>query len=199
VYNYPTILNNKDSIRKKFRKKRQSLSFQQIDAASIVVQDKLKELIITSKGCKRVFLYREFDNEVVVSHIIPFLLRRNIDVYFPVFVKSEWKPALIASDAKWAMDKNGLTYPVNPVTIYKNLNEARFKREDIIIVPGLAFSIKGERLGYGRGAYDRMLANHESLKVGVCYDFQVTRNLPQEQFDIAMDMIITEKSDFKFL
>lgn len=63
------------------------------------------------------------------------------------------------------------------------------------IVPGLAFSAKNiGRIGYGGGYYDRFLAeNPDILKIGVCYEFQMVDDLPQNPWDEPMDCIVTDE------
>lgn len=62
---------------------------------------------------------------------------------------------------------------------------------DLILVPGLAFDIRGGRLGRGKGFYDRFLAGVRGLKVGVCFADQVVESVPREPHDIAMDVLAT--------
>ena len=62
---------------------------------------------------------------------------------------------------------------------------------DLIIVPGVAFSKKGERLGYGGGFYDRFLEHHKVYTIGVAYDFQIMNSLPTEEHDRKLNEIIT--------
>jgi 5-formyltetrahydrofolate cyclo-ligase len=64
---------------------------------------------------------------------------------------------------------------------------------DIIIVPGLAFSTKGFRLGRGKGFFDRYLENYQGIKVGVCSEGQLINSVPTEDHDISMNYIITER------
>jgi 5-formyltetrahydrofolate cyclo-ligase len=67
------------------------------------------------------------------------------------------------------------------------------EKVDLIVVPGVAFDRKGNRMGRGRGFYDRLLkSTPNALKVGVCYDFQMLDCIPVEEFDVPMDRIITE-------
>lgn len=61
---------------------------------------------------------------------------------------------------------------------------------DLMIVPGIAFDKKGNRLGRGRGFYDRLLSITNSRKVGIGFDFQYLDHVPTEDFDIRMDEII---------
>jgi 5-formyltetrahydrofolate cyclo-ligase len=66
---------------------------------------------------------------------------------------------------------------------------------DLIVVPGVAFDIKGRRIGYGKGYYDRALHQLEGRGrlVGFCYDFQVVNEIAEESHDVMMDLIITER------
>lgn len=65
---------------------------------------------------------------------------------------------------------------------------------DLIIVAGLAFNNNGFRIGYGGGYYDTFLANQgTALKVGVCYLFQIKDQIPQEEHDIQLDVVLSEK------
>lgn len=62
----------------------------------------------------------------------------------------------------------------------------------IAIVPGLAFTPKGDRLGRGRGFYDRALSQIEKAKrIGVCYECQMTDELPTEDHDLTMDDVVS--------
>lgn len=63
---------------------------------------------------------------------------------------------------------------------------------DLIVVPGVAFDSKGNRLGRGKGYYDRLLPRIPSAyKTGICFPFQIVEEIPAEPFDIRMDEIIT--------
>jgi 5-formyltetrahydrofolate cyclo-ligase len=65
---------------------------------------------------------------------------------------------------------------------------------DLILVPGLAFDLRGGRLGKGKGFYDRYLAGARGLKAGVAYDVQIAeKNLPLDAHDQPMDAVITDK------
>ena len=64
---------------------------------------------------------------------------------------------------------------------------------DFIVVPGVAFDRNGNRLGRGKGYYDRLLPRIPSAhKAGICFPFQLVEEVPAEPFDIRMDEIITQ-------
>jgi 5-formyltetrahydrofolate cyclo-ligase len=63
----------------------------------------------------------------------------------------------------------------------------------VLIIPGLAFSLSGERLGRGRGYYDRYLEHFTGLRIGVCFEEQLLAKIPSEDHDAKMHLIVTEK------
>jgi len=62
---------------------------------------------------------------------------------------------------------------------------------DLVLVPGMAFDLTGNRLGRGRGFYDRLLEKISGVKCGVGYDFQLMQSLPIEPNDVKVDFIFT--------
>lgn len=65
---------------------------------------------------------------------------------------------------------------------------------EMIVVPGVAFDRKGHRLGRGKGFYDRLLKEAKATKIGVGYEFQLVDEIPTEEHDVAMDIVITEET-----
>ena len=63
---------------------------------------------------------------------------------------------------------------------------------DLIVVPGVAFTASGVRMGRGKGFYDKYLTQCDSatLKIGVCYREQIVPDIPAEQHDVAMDVVV---------
>lgn len=62
----------------------------------------------------------------------------------------------------------------------------------IVLVPGLVFSLAGDRLGWGKGYYDQLLASLGGTFVGVTLERRVVPDVPAESHDVAMDMLVTE-------
>lgn len=61
---------------------------------------------------------------------------------------------------------------------------------DLILVPGVAFDKFGNRLGRGKGYYDKVLRETGACKVGVCFDFQLVERVPVEPHDVKMDRVV---------
>jgi len=67
---------------------------------------------------------------------------------------------------------------------------------EMIIVPGVAFDRKGNRMGRGRGFYDRLLkSTPNAMKVGVAYSFQMLDSIPVEPHDVKMDRVLIENQN----
>ena len=62
---------------------------------------------------------------------------------------------------------------------------------DLVLVPGLAFDLRGRRLGRGRGYYDRLLAEVRGAKFGVAFDEQIVAEVPNTSHDVCVDFILT--------
>lgn len=83
-----------------------------------------------------------------------------------------------------------------PVIAETDLTSASGHIPDIVIVPGVAFTAKGQRLGQGGGYYDRLLASPgfaDALRMGLAYGFQIVPTLPAEAWDMPMHAVATEK------
>ena len=84
------------------------------------------------------------------------------------------------------------TFAVGDFNILEPQNEPYTGDFDLIIVPGVAFDRQGNRLGRGKGYYDRFLSQHLEVKrIGICFDFQLVEAIPTEPFDIRMDEVIS--------
>ena len=71
---------------------------------------------------------------------------------------------------------------------------AQIVSPNVILVPGLAMNKYGERLGRGRGFYDRFLKDCNAIKIGICFSLQLlSEELPTEEHDEKLDFIVTEE------
>lgn len=65
--------------------------------------------------------------------------------------------------------------------------------KSVLVVPGLGFSLDGNRIGYGRGYYDRFISHYHNKVVGLCYYPLIKVNIPVERTDQKVNVLITEK------
>ena len=64
--------------------------------------------------------------------------------------------------------------------------------DSVCIVPGIAFDKQGNRLGYGKGYYDRFLKKYPFISIGLCYNSLIKHQLPTDEYDESVDIIVTE-------
>lgn len=64
---------------------------------------------------------------------------------------------------------------------------------DMVVVPAVAYDRRGNRVGRGKGYYDRLLNSSRAIKIGVAYDFQLVDNIDAEPHDVTVDYVITER------
>lgn len=127
-------------------------------------------------------LYLPLDGEVNITG----LAADDKTFFVPVTKGVMITPAMYAPGMKLSMGEYKVTEPENPVFADKHIL-------DLVIVPAVAADIHKNRMGFGKGCYDRFLADMDCVKAAVCFDFQLTEELLKKPFDVAMDYIITEE------
>lgn len=178
-------MGTKKEFRKKMRVKRSMLTKEQITEKS---QKILKKLLETEeyKMAERIFCYVSFEEEVDTFELIRQAFSDGKEVAVPRVNGSEMKFYRIDSMKELQLGYYGILEPVTN-DIEKNL-------EGVIIVPGLAFDLKYNRMGYGGGFYDRFFnehPQHKLIKIALAYEFQVVNEIETEEHDQKMDRIIT--------
>lgn len=134
-----------------------------------------------------IFTYMSYNQEVDTTHIILDALASGKQVAVPKVEGREIVFYYIESLEQMVPGYQGILEP-------KSQRVAVPEHGMFMIMPGLAFSTQGQRIGYGGGFYDRYLDQyHEESFVtcAVAYDFQVFDSLPSEEFDQRIDYIIT--------
>jgi len=141
------------------------------------------------KAAKRIMVYVSAPEETDTGNFINFLLNRNKEVYVPVIEENSIKAARITSLGN--LEKGSLN-------IYEPKKDEReyipSDNLDLVIVPGVSFTQKGDRLGRGAGFYDKFLkeVGKRTRIIGLCYKNQIMEELPTEPHDIKVDEVITE-------
>ncbi|MEI9865632.1 MAG: 5-formyltetrahydrofolate cyclo-ligase [Limisphaerales bacterium] len=69
--------------------------------------------------------------------------------------------------------------------------EISLDKFNLVLVPGMAFDLNGNRLGRGQGFYDRLLEKVGGIKCGLAYDFQLLETIPTEPHDVRVDFVFT--------
>lgn len=147
------------------------------------------------EGRSNVLLYLPaFSGEVDVRSIISHQIDQK-EIYLPR-VESDMTMNFVSISNEWSASlEEGPWHTLQP----KKGSGKEFVRSlapsTVAIVPGLAFSQAGMRLGRGKGCYDRFLCRqgmHSILKIGVSFSFQVLAEVPVESLDVSVDYLCDE-------
>ena len=141
-----------------------------------------------------ILIYVSYNQEVETSGIINKSLERGKKVYVPkVIINKE--------------DRSDKYMEFVRINFYDDLQDGymgikepvsddyEIPQDGLLVMPGLAFDVTLNRIGYGGGFYDRYLVKNGDryYKTAICFDYQVLDDIPAEEFDIRPDMIITDK------
>lgn len=158
------------------------------------------EVIDTWKGLN-VALYRALPDELDGKSLEDELFSRGAVLHFPRIkdrLAKEMEMVRIHSvegmhqEVEWAPGPYGIHEP--PL----HLHPTPVTELDVILVPGVAFGLSGERIGMGAGYYDRYLAGAtRALRVALAFDFQLLPRLEQKPWDQAVHWIMTERRDVR--
>ncbi len=187
----------KQSLRSEFLALRDSIGIAEVRRLSQVVQRSFMDTPEFSQS-KKLALYASCRNEVGTYDILTEAIRLGKEVCFPrtiVKVKDKKEGSRIAFFKVGSRDElvpGCYDIPEPPVDAGREYLPDEF---DLIVVPGIAFDMKGTRLGYGKGYYDRALARVKCPVVAIAFNAQILKiDLPCEPHDVGVDMIVTEDS-----
>ncbi len=178
---------DKAEIRKTMLARRWALTSKYVSDNSDRVFERLSALPEIN-GAKNVMIYSHFANEVKTGKLAGWLLFNEKRVFLPV-VEGETLLVADMSSTCFEMNSFGIAQPEKETACFAQPGEI-----DVFIVPGLAFDEEGNRIGFGKGYYDDLLARApKAVKIALAYDFQMIGTMTPEQHDIKMDMVVTPK------
>ncbi|PCJ25350.1 MAG: 5-formyltetrahydrofolate cyclo-ligase [Rickettsiales bacterium] len=187
----------KKSLRKDILSRRKKLNEDDYFLANNIIIENVENLLACLKNetpsKKRVAgLYWPMKGE---PDLVKLIINSNWRIALPKVrgVKMDFMTYKIGEQLELSMGR-GVRQPQNNITL----------SPVVIIIPGLAFSIKGDRLGFGAGHYDRyfdklgkekdITKEKDVIKIGVCFDENLYEHLPNEPHDVKLNYIITEKT-----
>ena len=183
----------KDDIRRRMRAIRRALAPEERVRSSKVICAKLidDDLISVAadpfEGGGAVAVYLASPDEIDLSEFIIEMLDRGVKVVAPRWNGETYELARLRSLSEGNLRRG-------PMNILEPAEAEIVRPSEVAawIVPGLAFTIQGDRLGYGGGWYDRLMADAKGFKIGVAHEFQIVKNLPHEPHDIPLIRIVTD-------
>ena len=191
-----TILKNKDIINKNELRKQILKSRDELDhEISIEKSKKAAENVVNSDifaKAENVMVFSSFRSEIGTTDIINAIFANNKKLFMPLSMMEtkEIVCCRISSLEDLELGNYGILEPKK-----RSIFIGDSKDLDLIIVPGAAFDMKGHRIGYGAGYYDRLLSrpNMKAVTVGLCFDMQIVPYVPNSKHDISLDYLVTEK------
>jgi 5-formyltetrahydrofolate cyclo-ligase len=182
-------MESKKSIRKLVKEKKDILPRAERQNLDNIIFNK----VINSEDYRNsdtIFIFVSYNNEVDTHKIIKQALKDGKVLCVPKVISKEYGMDIVQIKSFEDL-KEGAYGILEP-------KDSKLKVEENIIdlcyLPGLAFDIKGGRVGYGGGFYDRFLVKtrEDSKKIGLAYKFQVFSEVPMEEHDVFIDGIITD-------
>jgi 5-formyltetrahydrofolate cyclo-ligase len=187
-----SVFAQKKLIRQKFKKIRNNLEPEYItNSLPLIIENSIK-FLEKLKHSLVIGAYWPLNNELNVAPLLQHLANKNITCALPVLAKDSaalefktWIPhtKLVINDRYHISEPIGTVYTI----------------PNVIIAPLIACDIEGNRIGYGKGFYDKYLIKQRKTKkllhvIALCYEKQLSQVLlPYEEHDQKLDVIITEK------
>jgi len=175
---------NKNDIREHILEKKKRLDKEEVVEKGNIVKEKLFSLEEYKKA-KTVMFFVSFGKEIYTHDMVDEALKHK-KVIVPKIVEFELFPCVINDFSEMQPGKYRILEPVD----MHRIDPAGI---DVVLVPGIAFDKRGYRIGFGKGYYDSFLKGLNALKIGLCMDFQIIDKIPNDEWDVKMDMVVSEK------
>lgn len=199
-----TSKQKKNRLRRDLRAIRKRLSKDEHHSTSATISRILRNLD-EYKQASTIGVYLATEEEVSLD---PFIVQARKDgkkLFLPVISKTSGEKRMYlqqwTEEDELASNRYGIDEPIN--SSGATGTRASDERLDIILMPLLGYSVGGARLGQGAGYYDRYLeqiGDHSQTKrIGIAHSCQECEEIPQEEWDKKMHMLVNEKEVLKFL
>lgn len=175
---------NKTELRNEIRNRKRQFTDEKLRELSFaVIQRLLKHPRL--RGARTVMLYYSLPDEVCTHTIVDSLLMSGKRILLPrVTGEGTMELRRYTGPRDLARGAYGIMEPTGDV-----FND--YASIDLAIVPGMAFDPSGNRMGRGKGYYDRFLPHlNNAYKIGVCFPFQIVQNIPTDKHDVRMDEVL---------
>lgn len=185
----------KQELRKKYKLIRSQLSENEVDELSLKIANQLLQLTIWNKKYYHVFLTIKEQKEVETKFILRILNRKNKAIVVPKsdFDTIEMKHFLLTDNTKIVKNKFNINEPENGL-------EVSVDKIDVVFVPLLAYDLKGNRVGFGKGFYDTFLSKCKpaTIKIGLSFFNPEPHITAVFEKDIRLDYCVTPLKIYQF-
>ncbi len=184
----------KKDLRTHYLDLRNSVSAENLAEASADIANQALNLPIWGHSCYHIFLHTAKKNEIDTLPMLSLLQGRDKEVVVPkIAPENRLEHFLLTDQTRLKPNAWGIPEPVNGIPV-------PLSRIDVIFVPLLAFDLRGHRVGYGKGYYDRFLSGcrADSIKVGLSLFPPVDRISDINDADIPLDYCLTPERVYSF-
>lgn len=185
----------KAELRKTYRKHRNSLSDTEIDNFSLTIANQLLKLPIWDYSFYHIFLTIEEQKEINTDYILNILSGKdkNIIISKSNFETGKMSQFLLTDNTVIKKNQYNIPEPIDGIEISND-------KIEVVFIPLLAFDKTGNRVGYGKGFYDRFLANCKPKTIKIGLSFFKAENEITDIFknDIRLDYCITPIKTYQF-
>ncbi|MBD3202980.1 5-formyltetrahydrofolate cyclo-ligase [Candidatus Woesearchaeota archaeon] len=181
----------KPKLRKKILELRRKFNKKDLSLKNKKISENIEGFDIFARS-KTILFYVSFENEVRTHNLIKDSLKKKKTVIVPFLENKEICLSELKDFDELEHNKFGILEPKREC-----LKDFEIGNIDLIIVPGVVFDMKGHRIGFGMGCYDKLLMQSDATKIGLCYEFQILDKIPEEAHDVPVDFIVTEKRILK--
>ena len=184
---------NKEDFRKKYKSLRTAISDEDLEGLSIAIANNSLKLPIWEFSNYHIFLPIINKKEINTEFILHILQGKDKSIMIPKVKNNRAMSHILLQDnTALKLSKYGVPEPISGIEILPS-------KIDVVFVPLLAYDIKGNRLGYGKGFYDRFLekCNSETIIIGLSL-FEPEQEIPSENSDIPLNFCITPTKIYAF-
>ncbi len=186
---------NKQQLRTKYKALRAALSEDQVETLSMEIANQLLQLPIWQSSFYHLFLSITAHKEVNTEYLLHILQGKdkNVVISKSNFADNTLAHYLLTDTTKLAINDWGIPEPVDGIPI-------PVAQLEVVFIPLLAYDTHGNRIGYGKGFYDRFLADcpENTLKIGLSFFDPETELLTVNELDIALDYCVTPTTSHTF-
>ncbi len=178
----------KQELRKKLRARRNAIPAEQARTWSAAIVERIAAST-AFQNADLLLLYAPIGSELDLLPLIPLAKARGIEVAFPVSHPDTCTLTfrILEDGAALVNGAYGIAEPD------VNAREAIPTERTLCILPGLAFTPSGARIGYGKGYYDRFLQTFAGITAGAVYEKMLCKELPTEPHDLPVSLLFTER------
>lgn len=181
---------NKKEARKKSKEERQKLSFEQVDEKSLAIANQLVQMDIWNKTYYHLFLPIEEQKEVNSEYILNILQAKDKEIVISKsdFATTSMTHYLLTDNTKIKKNVYNIPEPINGLPVPSEMI-------DVVFVPLLAYDKLGNRVGYGKGFYDKFLSECKPDVIKIGLSFFEPEDLIDDVFenDVKLDFCVTSE------